>query len=150
MGFLILVRQHLDTEMAHIFLRCKYKDHLLSLIEWFLKSWYNEHNSSISNDKNSNWKLYISILMSDQTHWLTWAVCITMLPTSYPYLLTNPDSKVHGANMGPIWGRQDPGGPHGGLMNFAIWECSLWESWRNLTYDYMNFLGPGLQRNFHV
>ena len=22
-----------------------------------------------------------------------------------------PDSKVHGANMGPIWGRQDPGGP---------------------------------------
>ena len=28
-----------------------------------------------------------------------------------------PDSKVHGTNMGPIWGRQDPGGP----MNFAIW-----------------------------
>ena len=24
----------------------------------------------------------------------------------------DPDSKVHGANMGPIWGRQDPGGPH--------------------------------------
>ena len=23
-----------------------------------------------------------------------------------------PDSKVHGANMGPIWGQQDPGGPH--------------------------------------
>ena len=22
-----------------------------------------------------------------------------------------PDSNVHGANMGPIWGRQDPGGP---------------------------------------
>ena len=22
-----------------------------------------------------------------------------------------PDSKIHGANMGPIWGRQDPGGP---------------------------------------
>ena len=33
-----------------------------------------------------------------------------------------PDSKVHGANMGPIWGRQDPGGPHVGNMNFAIWE----------------------------
>ena len=32
-----------------------------------------------------------------------------------------PDSKVHGANMGPIWGRQDPGGPHDGPMNFAIW-----------------------------
>ena len=34
----------------------------------------------------------------------------------------NPDSKVHGANMGPIWGPQDPGGPHVGPMNFAIWE----------------------------
>ena len=31
-----------------------------------------------------------------------------------------PDSKVHGANMGPIWGRQDPGGPHAGPMNLAI------------------------------
>ena len=30
-----------------------------------------------------------------------------------------PDSKVHGANMGPIWGRQDPGGPHVGPKNFA-------------------------------
>ena len=26
------------------------------------------------------------------------------------------NSKVHGANMGPIWGRQDPGGPHVGPM----------------------------------
>ena len=33
-----------------------------------------------------------------------------------------PDSKVHGANMGPIWGQQDPGGPHVGPMNFAIWD----------------------------
>ena len=32
-----------------------------------------------------------------------------------------PDSKVHGANMGPIWCRQDPSGPHVGPMNFAIW-----------------------------
>ena len=34
-----------------------------------------------------------------------------------------PDSKVHGANMGPIWGRQDQGGPHVGPTNFAIWEA---------------------------
>ena len=32
-----------------------------------------------------------------------------------------PDSRVHGANIGPIWGRRDPGGPHVGPMNFAIW-----------------------------
>ena len=35
--------------------------------------------------------------------------------------LNVPDNKVHGANMGPIWGRQDPGGPHVGPINFAIW-----------------------------
>ena len=45
----------------------------------------------------------------------------------YLVLLSNdsknhPDSKVHGANMGPNWGRQDPGGPHVGPMNLAIWE----------------------------
>ena len=33
-----------------------------------------------------------------------------------------PDSKVHGANMGPIWDRQDPAGPHVGPMNVAIWD----------------------------
>ena len=33
-----------------------------------------------------------------------------------------PVSKVQGTNMGPIWGRQDPGGPHVGSMNLAIWE----------------------------
>ena len=33
-----------------------------------------------------------------------------------------PDSKVHEANMGPNWSRQDPGGPHVGPMNFAIWD----------------------------
>ena len=53
-----------------------------------------------------------------------------------------PDSKVHGANKGPIWDRQDPGGPHAGPMQ-APWAflsgyayivahqrvmgCLLWE-----------------------
>ena len=33
-----------------------------------------------------------------------------------------PDNKVHGANMGPTWGQQDPGGPHVGHMNPAVWD----------------------------
>ena len=32
-----------------------------------------------------------------------------------------PDSKIHEANMGPTWGRQDPEGPHVGPMNLFIW-----------------------------
>ena len=35
-----------------------------------------------------------------------------------------PDSKVHGAYMGPTWGRQDPGGPHVCPMIIAIWGVS--------------------------
>ena len=31
---------------------------------------------------------------------------------------------VQGANMGPIWGRQDPGGPDVGPMNFAICDIA--------------------------
>ena len=38
-----------------------------------------------------------------------------------------PDSKVHGANVGPTCGRQDPGGPHAGHMNFAIWVVAFVE-----------------------
>ena len=34
-------------------------------------------------------------------------------------VVSTPDSKVHGANMGPIWGRQDPGGPYVGPMNLG-------------------------------
>ena len=35
-----------------------------------------------------------------------------------------PDSKVPGTNMGPIWGRQDPGGPHVDPRNLAIWVAA--------------------------
>ena len=30
--------------------------------------------------------------------------------------------KVRGANMGHVWGRQDPGGSHVGPINFAMWD----------------------------
>ena len=32
-----------------------------------------------------------------------------------------PESKVYGANMGPTWGRQDPGGSHVVPVKLAIW-----------------------------
>ena len=50
-----------------------------------------------------------------------------------------PDSKAYGANMGPIWGRQDPGGPHIGPMNFAIWVEYLTEV-SNLRMEMCTFL----------
>ena len=49
------------------------------------------------------------------------------------------DSKVHGANMGPIWGRQDPGGSHVGPMNFAIWVAICMHTFINLFYIVSGF-----------
>ena len=37
----------------------------------------------------------------------------------------NPHSKVHGAVMGPIWGRQGPGGPHVGPLNLLSGKLHL-------------------------
>ena len=43
-----------------------------------------------------------------------------------------PDSKVHAANMGPIWDLQGLGWPHVGPMNFAIWGITQQVLW---TYE---------------
>ena len=37
-----------------------------------------------------------------------------------PVQTTHPDSKVHGAHMGPTWVLSAPDGPHVGPMNLAI------------------------------
>ena len=36
----------------------------------------------------------------------------------------SPDNKIHEANMGHIWGWQDPGGPHVGTMNLTFWDIT--------------------------
>ena len=46
--------------------------------------------------------------------------CSDLIQTEAQFHLY-PENKVHGAKMGPIWGQQDPDGPHIGPMNFAIW-----------------------------
>ena len=50
--------------------------------------------------------------------------CITNVTGHLWYIKVIPDKKVHGANMGPTWGRQNPGGPHVGPMNFVIWDIA--------------------------
>ena len=37
----------------------------------------------------------------------------------------NPQESQIAKFMGPIWGRQDPGGPHVGPLNFVIWDISV-------------------------
>ena len=57
--------------------------------------------------------------------WQGWEGTRMAAPTMATRRHTIPDNKAHRANMGPIWGRQDPGGPHVGPMNFVIWDI-LW------------------------
>ena len=51
-----------------------------------------------------------------------------------------PESKVHGANVGPTWGRQDPGGPHVGHMNFVIWDMApIYKAFRDNDGVYFSY-----------
>ena len=40
-----------------------------------------------------------------------WCTLCDMVLYEIVWHINYPDSKIHGANMGPIWGRQDPNGP---------------------------------------
>ena len=68
-------------------------------------------------------------------------------PLSEPMVVI-PHSKVHGANMGPIRGRQDPGGLHVGPMNFAIWDITDTYMCHS-TSDNWNFLWWIISTNIH-
>ena len=56
---------------------------------------------------------------------ILYPICRREISPTVTKMQKYPDSKLHGANMGPIWGRQEPNGPHVGPMNFAIWVVEL-------------------------
>ena len=60
------------------------------------------------------WRWYIG----RNSLWMNYTTSYIQAKFSQTYAT---ESKVHVANMGPIWGRQVPGGPHVGHMNLAIW-----------------------------
>ena len=81
---------------------------------------------------------YACLHVKDQTHmshvfirylFVPWSLFVFGVGSHYlrltqytpVYFDAGPDNKVHGANTGPIWGRQNPDGPHVGPMNHAIW-----------------------------
>ena len=84
--------------------------------------------------------------------WPRWCLClvgVTLLPGP-----GSPDSKVHGAIMEPIWGRQDPGGPHVGPMNFTIWQCmdmkiqpSTWSLYWQISSHFMTHIVSKMRSN---
>ena len=88
----------------------------------------------------SNWR----VLIWDSRSWSSMMVTKILVSTStrpkQPLLATNseaiPDSKVHGANMGPTWVLSAPDGPHVGRINLVIrdhkWSVFLrYNHWTN-------------------
>ena len=71
-------------------------------------------------------------------------------------LLHYPDSKIHGANMGPTWDLSAPGGPHDSPMNLAIWVSitaysiakSVTSSDGNTLHFVVNYLHELHQRDY--
>ena len=57
---------------------------------------------------------------STQTRSQKWTQIARFIGANMPMPI--PDSKVNGANMGPTWGRQGPGGPQVGHVKLAIWN----------------------------
>ena len=58
---------------------------------------------------------------------------------------SSPGSKAHGANMRPIWGRQDPDGPYVGPMNISgscYWTGSNfpWKMTECQNHSYFTYL----------
>ena len=74
----------------------------------------------------------------DMMELLVWSPTVNL---SSSYRITCPDSKVHGANMGPIWGRQDPGGSYVGPMNFAIWVSRYFDEQLRLHFNMEQLFG---------
>ena len=65
----------------------------------------------------------IHFLVRGLFHWLLLVGFDTIL-----FIYTDPDSKVHEANMGHIWGRQDPGGHHVGPWTLLSGEVYIFRA----------------------
>ena len=78
--------------------------------------------------------VYVVIEYVVNSKWFQISTSLTTTKKSWIHASTNllgrydiPDSKVHGANMGPTWVLSAPDGPHVGPMNLAIRDGLIWK-----------------------
>ena len=132
----------IQTQLSVIHLNsCMYNNHMTDILKDVFESSFMNHSKSIQTItlfqcvaafqfRNSYcrddaiYTMDVTILMNRNNNTLHPSWPSTGLPLIVDNGLASPDSKVHGANMGPIWGRQDPGGTHVSPMNFVIWVLS--------------------------
>ena len=93
----------------------------------WIHKWYQfgRDNAWSASGLHNLWVLYVS---SATRSW--YVVPNILLFSFYCFIILDPesddipDSKVHGANMGPTWILSAPGGYHVGPMNLAIRDAS--------------------------
>ena len=68
--------------------------------------------------------------------WATQELKVLQIPNTTFIWKEDPDSKVHGTNMGPIWVLSAPDGPHVGSLNLAIWGLLLWNAKKDFDARY--------------
>ena len=95
-----------------------------SSCKWFETPWRSYNSTVMWNLWHSSLgKLLISKYCKPTNRPTEFCECHDVIVMAWDNIIvTIPGSKVHGAIMGPIWGRQDLGGPHVDPMDFAIWD----------------------------
>ena len=67
---------------------------------------------------------FMQVAVSSCTKERFFDMCLEASSIHFIKKKNHPDNKVRVADVGPNWGRQDPGGPHAGPMYFVIWAVS--------------------------
>ena len=94
----------------------------LTISQHWFRLWLGA-NQATSHYMNQWWLVYfLPQICITQPQWVKWCEILWWW-WSIVLLINIPDSKAHGANMGPTWGLQDPGVPHVGPMNFCHLGC---------------------------
>ena len=115
----------------------RFKIHSLHKLKWGIHCNLREMwicSIGIQICRQDSWSSVIDVWIWNHAPIIHVSVSSIMTARQSLILHNYPIGKVCVANMGPIWGQQDPGGPHIGPMSRAIWvfllvstgECAQW------------------------
>ena len=108
---------------------------------------WHRHGRIRQSDRRISWEVWIEhpfqtlltlkLISEEYVHWIYKSEQWYIAPSQHNH---NPDSKVHGANVGPTWVLSAPDGPHFGPTNLVIRDsnqyrkrqciisiCDLWD-----------------------
>ena len=122
-GFTLVAKWEMSPEW-HIFNKCHSRQKFYCISICFIPFW-TLRNCLLWDPVSDIHVQYRALTFNTVTHIASTDNSTFVYRDAVVYFDDYPGSKVHGANMGPTWGRQEPGEPHVGHMNRAIWVISV-------------------------